>query len=71
MVMCLLTLILYAWHSLSSDSGLTQKGLMFAKALGDFIVNDELGVDAAAELCVWNSPLRASKGTATEVRAEH
>lgn len=49
------------------DSPLTFKGLQFARALGEYLGNDELGPENAAKLCVWNSTQKSSKATAAEV----
>jgi hypothetical protein len=44
---------------------------MFARALGDYIINDELCPDVASTLSVWNSTQKSSKATAAEVRRLH
>ena len=54
---------------IGGDSGLSPRGLRFSKALGEFLVQDELPNrgEAPDELIVWTSTLRRAWETAAEI----
>lgn len=50
------------------DSGLSQRGVEFSKALSEFLYSDELGEDQIEDLCIWTSTMRRARDTVGDIR---
>eukprot|EP01035_Chromulina_nebulosa_P019744 gene19744-25676_t len=52
------------------DSGLTPRGLAFARALSEFLSTEELKDEQQSNLNVWTSTLRRARETAAEIKCK-
>ena len=52
---------------IGGDSGLSTRGVQFAKALGEFMLTEELPKQDASVLSVWSSTMRRARETAKEI----
>lgn len=53
---------------IGGDSGLSPRGILFSKALAEFMFNEELSKEEAEQLCVWTSNMRRARETALEMK---
>ena len=59
-----------AKNLIGGDCGLTERGLQFAKTLGEFMMTEELSAHDAKLLRVWTSTMRRARDTASEMNLE-
>lgn len=52
---------------IGGDSGLTARGIYFAKALGEYMLTEELSEHDVSLLSVWTSTMRRARETAKEI----
>ena len=55
---------------IGGDSGLSQRGVQFAKALGEYMLTEELSKADASSLSVWTSTMRRARETAKEIQSK-